>query len=311
MPSNRPVTALRHLAILAVPALLVGCAAPCDYGTGNTLPVHESASLPVVPVSLNDHRAPFLLDTGATTTTLLPEGAKALGLQTDQLRSTRSIGIGGETRGQNVLLARLRVGSQEVRQLTLPVAGHTTGEGQRRLAGLLGADFLRINEVDLDIPGRQVVLHDQRRCVAGDPPWSGSYDTLPLQVLSNGWLRLDVRINNRTLPALLDTGAAGSLVSPDTARELGAPEAVLSGPPAGRALGIGTEEMELRAWRNVTLEVGQDRLEGVTLGIATLPEDLPFKVILGQDYLGSRHLWISYATRRLFVQRQPVQPRRS
>jgi len=297
------------LATVAAAGPLAGCMAPCDYGQGNSLPANRVDSLPIVPVELNDHRVPFVFDTGAALTTLLPEGVKALGLQTDLLRSSRGVGIGGETQSSNALLARLRVGTQDVRNLTLPVASHTMGEGRRVPAGLLGADFLRASEIDLNLPENRVVLYDRRRCLAGEPPWSGAYDTVPLQVLPNGWLRLQVRLNGQALPAILDTGASSTLVSPDTARSVGVPEKVLSGPAAGKALGLGTEQLELRTWQGASLQVGEERLDGLTLAIAPLPAEASFKVLLGQDYIASRRLWISYATQRLYVQWPSTPPR--
>lgn len=301
MAPARPASLLALLGA-AIPLLLAACTAPCDYGAGDVVPVSLRSSLPVVPVEVNGSRVPFVLDTGAARTALMAEGAAVLRLQMDRLRSTGGMGIAGRTQEQNAMLARMRVGQHDLRNLTLPVVRFSR-PGQRIAAGLLGADFLQVAEVELDIPARRVTLHDRRACRVMALPWQGAYDSIPIQLVGGGLMILPAEVNGRPVRALFDTGSGGTVIRRSIAPAIGLPEEALAQLPAIRADGIGTEARQGRIHRGATMRVGGETITGATLVFLDLPSDAPFELILGQDYIGARRFWISYAERMLHVQK--------
>jgi len=295
-------TLLRPLLPAAPLLALAACTAPCDYGAGDVLPVAMRGRAPFVTAELNGNRAPLLLDTGASHTLLTPEGAAALRLQPDRLRSSSGSGVGGTTRGPNALLASLRLGRHSFRNLTVPVAGISL-PGQRVLVGVVGADLLRASELEMDLSAGRVTLHDRRACRMAALPWEGGYDTIPVRVTPAGLVVLPVLVNGRELGALFDSGAGASVLRRSEAGAIGVTEEALSRLPVGSIIGFGTRPVEVRMLSGATIRVGAETVEGATLGLADLPSGGAFDMILGQDYIAGRRFWLSYAESRLYVQR--------
>ncbi|MCR0983410.1 retropepsin-like aspartic protease [Roseomonas populi] len=293
---------LRACLVAALPLALPACVAPCDGGPSTTVGVALQNRLPVMPVEVNGRPVPFVMDTGASLTTLLPEGVAVLGLPVDRLRFSSGVGIAGETRAQNVLLSRMRVGGHDLRNLSVPVAAYSR-PGGARVAGLLGADLLRISEVELDMPARRVTLHDGRRCRLAAMPGQGAYDAIPVALVGGGLMVLPVEVNGQPMRALFDTGAEASLLRRSLAPAIGVTEQEVTRLPMGTAHGIGTGGVEVRLLRGVTVRIGAERMAGASLLLGPLPASAPFDLILGQDYIGGRRFWLSYAEQRLYVQR--------
>lgn len=291
---------------LGLLGLLGACAAvPCQPEAGDVLPVAMLGGHPLVPVGVNGRAVPFLLDTGASHTSLVPGSVAALGLQHDTLRKSRAVGIGGESEAQNVLMARFRVGARELRGLTLPVA-QAQGRG---FAGLVGMDLLRVSEVELDFPSRRVVLHDARSCVGPGGAWAEAYGTLPLTITPQGLLVVRVVANGHPMRALFDTGAAATVMRQGVATRAGVPEAVLARPVDGWTSGVGPAMRGVRRHLLPELRVWEEVLRDVPVGIVETSWDLPFEMVLGMDYMASRRFWISYDRQRLHVQRAGAEAR--
>lgn len=289
-------------AALALAGLLAACAAPCAPDAGDTLNLTMLRGVPIVQAHVNGTPTPFLLDTGATNTVMLPEGVERLRLPTDATRVTRGRGIGGGFSANNVVVGELRVGRRAVNNLTVPVIAHGM-PGQPVMAGVLGADFLGISDLEIDIPARRLTLHGGGACSASQPPWAGSFDTVPVRVLPGGWVLVRVLMDGQPVEALLDTGAALSTFRQSTALRIGMPAAVLAQPVAGQVHGAGQDRLDVRAFRFNTMQVGQDVTQGMVVGVTALPDTEPFDMVLGQDFMRSRRLWLSYSSQRLFVQR--------
>ena len=289
------------LPALGLLALLGACATvTCPPEAGDGLPVLMRDGHPLVPVGVNGRMVPFLLDTGASHTSLVAGSVAALGLRQDMLRKSRARGIGGESEAQNVLLARFQVGRRELRSLTVPV---TQTQGSR-FVGILGMDFLRVSEVELDFPARRVVLHDARTCTgpsAAASGWTGSHETLPLTITPEGLLVVRVVANGQPMRALFDTGASATVMRQGVAGSAGVPEAVLARPADGWARGIGPATPWVRRHLLPELRIGEEVLRDVPVGIVETSWNLPFDVVLGMDYMAPRRFWISYARQRLHV----------
>jgi hypothetical protein len=151
------------------------------------------------------------------------------------------------------------------------------------------------------MPGRRVTLRQASACTG--PAWAGEFDTIPVRVLPGGWVLLPLEVEGQTIQALLDTGASLSTLRESTALRLGMPPAVLATAPVGQVHGAGQDRLDVRPYRFGTMRVGQEVLRDVPVGITALPPADPFDMVLGQDYIQTRRLWLSYATQRLYVQR--------
>jgi predicted aspartyl protease len=300
--------------------LLASCAA-CPPGEGDrlvlaaqgapaslTLLGREAGPLPIVLAQANGAALPFVLDTGSNLTLLRPGAAASLALPPDPGRATSITGIGGTSRLPNALLRHFQFGGRAFENLSLPVA--PGGEDSGRLAGIIGADLLRHGALELDLPAGRVVLHDSRACMAAPPPWPVVQEELPVEVTPEGLVILTLRINGRPARALLDTGAARSVLRQDRIADFGIPAAALRAPAAGTIYGTGAETAAFHIREGITLQLGERDRVTLPIVIAPLPPSLPVDLALGLDVLGHRRLWLSYAGGRLYVAPSSPSPAR-
>ena len=159
-----------------------------------------------------DGEGPFtlLVDTGATRTSLYRPVAKRLGLESSGAARVHGL-VGEEIHGMvgvtSLALAGHDLGPQSV--VVLPPRPDTTTHG------ILGMDVLEGHRIYLSSDTRELVLLDATAPAPVLPPdWSR------VQLAGNPWGRdskglrfLQMRVNGRLAPALLDTGSGVSVMS--------------------------------------------------------------------------------------------------
>ncbi len=129
-------------------------------GTGITL----GSPKPYVIVECRVNRGPprsFLLDTGASSTTLSPELAAELGLA---LQPMDAVAIGGVTRAGMGVVSRLEVaGMAEVdaQVAVIDLFGPVSQAAGRKIDGVLGYPFFRHCRLEIDYPARRLRLTPQ------------------------------------------------------------------------------------------------------------------------------------------------------
>ena len=108
-------------------------------------------------------------------------------------------------------------------------------------------------------------------------------------------------VDGRALMALVDTGASQSVLFGPALRRLGSDAAPAAGDRAGFGLGaVAGQRVATVLRRFGTLQVGRDGLAGPTLALVR-DGPLALDMVRGLDYLGPRRVWLSYATRQLFI----------
>lgn len=301
-PARRALALLALLGLCPAPPALAAKAAPdaCRPTRRVEVPLRAERNFLLAPATLNGHPAMLLVDTGAETTTLTPETVAALRLPADQAEAGDIVGITGTVASANVVLGRLALGGvalatgRSVDVGALPsLAGATPP-----VAGLLGVDVLAGYEVELDLPARRMALYVPGPCT-DYRPWPGAMP-LPFQRTRSGLGFLEALVNGRPVRALLDTGARTTLLTRATALRVGVTERALAADPVRTGSGIGTANVTFRQHRFATLGLpgAIERDVPANVGEVTLPDA---EMLLGADYLGRRHVWISYATGKLFL----------
>ena len=192
------------------------------------------------------------------------------------------------------MFAELQLGDADIRQ-RLAVADIPG------LGGVVGGDVLSGFDVEFDLPARRVRLWRAPGCGASDLPWTGSRATMPVQVTGGDRLRVSVTIDGAAVDALLDSGAAISLLQADAARRLGVTQAALAADPGISARGVDGGTIGVRAHRFGVLLVGEERINHPQIGVAEF-QLTSAEMLLGVDYLRARRVWVSYRTGQLFVQ---------
>lgn len=262
----------------------------------------------LVSVEVNGLAASFILDTGAQRSVVTEAAIARLGLARDLWVGTTMSGVGGVNSRANA----------DPRSFTLsgvPLVRHTLNRDTSLTVGvlprfsaaapvvdgLLGRDYLSVFDLDLDMPDHQLTLYQPSGCVGRFLPWGGKYATVPLDNPTENALVVPVVLDGRPLRALLDTGASGSLLGAPGMFRLGIDLANLQDDPSDVISGIGTHSVTMRRHYFRSLRVDGQIIDGPQLWVAPLRLTPIVDMLLGADWLAGRRVWISYATRQLFL----------
>ena len=121
--------------------------------------------------------------------------------------------------------------------------------------------------------------------------------------LINNLIIVDANLNGTSIPMILDTGAAATIVSQKTAEELQLKQAdvVCEGMGAGGNVGFASVEIE-------TLSIGDvsnSGLTGMTMDMSEVCNKIDFEVggILGYNFLSSTRLTIDFPAQELTIEK--------
>ncbi len=274
------------------------------------VPVDPVGSILLVPVVVNGIQGTFILDTGAGRTVVTPYAVEHFGLALDEWTSTTMRGVGGVERRRNAnpksislagvaLKRRSLAEDSTLRVATLP---HDMVAG-RRIDGLLGRDFLSAFDLMLDLPHKVLALYEVRDCAGRFLPWTGDYVAVPVETPAESALVVPVELDGVRLRALLDSGASSTVVAAPGMARLGLGMDRLSGDPSQMVTGMGPNSVRMWRHRFGMLRIGMESFPGPSFLVAPIQLTPVADMLLGADWLMSRRVWISFATRQLFLAR--------
>jgi hypothetical protein len=303
-------TGLKSLLALFVPLLIAtGVAhAACRVEARGTVPLQLIDGHILVTVQVNDSPATFILDTGAQRTLMGDDVVRERGIARDTWVASTVFGIGGYEERPNALPRSLRLGDVSLRRHTL-IGDTSVTVGPlpvrdiagQQIAGLLGRDFLSPFDLDIDLPDHRLTLYDVGGCTTGFLPWTMPYAAIPAATSAGEAMVIDVAVDGRPLRALIDTGASASLLTRSGMFRLGLTPQVLARDPGADGSGIGPAPVAMHYHRFDQLRVGPDTMPNPSLWAAPVQVVPIVDMLLGTDWLRSRHIWLSFATRQLFV----------
>ncbi len=304
MPRRSPAT------LLALFALLSACASPddgaprtaqaeCVFGAGDASPL-RGATGTVVAGYVNGEPAKLEVSTGLGLTGVLPGSVQAFGLPTDPVRRTGFGAPGSGDVRQNVTVRSLRVGGQDWGGRSLAVRPYFMPDGSPpAFDAMIGADLLRETELELDLPARRVAFHARRGCRPGAPPWAPA-SSVPMEVQNHGTPFVVARVNGHPVRALIHSGNNATAMTRRLADRLG----VARDDAAGRRVrshGTDPRVSHGQEARVSELAVGQEVLRDFPVVVTADGTGSPEELVLGQDWLRRRKVWLSFGSRRLFL----------
>ncbi len=285
----------------AMPAVAV---AACQVTALATVPLLGQGGTIALMVRVNGSDALFKLDTGASRSILTPAAVSRLGVARDQWVGTTMGGIGGVDRRPNADPRSISLGGIDLVRRTvthdnslvvadIPDAGH--------LDGLLGRDFLSLFDLDLDMAARRLTLYRIAGCSGRFLPWNNAYQAVPVIVPEVDALIVPVTLDGKPLRALLDTGADASLLAAPGMYKLGLDQASVMGDRAETISGIGKRRIIAHRHRFQTLMVGGTAMPMPDIWVEPVRLTPIADMLLGGDWLTGRRVWISFATKQLFL----------
>jgi predicted aspartyl protease len=243
-----------------------------------------------VPVTVEDHPLSFLLDTGGVSTTIKWDLAREMGLPVQQ-SPRRLTGVAGSIlnfvlAGENFSVGALRVENRPiyVESRPLPFAD-----------GTLGADTLHDYDVEIDMTDMSrigVSLFAAGYCAL--PEWLGS--PVAIDVVRGGHVRVPVKIDGIPVAAVLDTGAAISMISMRAATRLGVRPNSPQLKPAGAS-----GPYRIYSYPFETLELGGVTVKNPRIAIASEGVIPGNDLVLGIDALHGTRFTIAYGSSRLYI----------
>ena len=295
--------------LLAVLAFLSACASSadgtppsaqreCDFGSGEVAMLRGAAGT-VVPASLDGRPVMVELSTGLGLTSVLPGSVPVLGLPTDPFRRTAFARDGGTVQ-QNVRARSLRIGAHEWADRSLAVRPFFMPDGSPpAFDAMVGADLLREADLELDLPARRVAFHPRRNCRPVAPPWTPAV-SVPMDLQNHGAPVVVARVDGQAVRALIHSGNNTTSMTRAMADRLG----LLRTEAMGRRVrGHGTDPTVSRGqeYRVAELAVGQEVLRDVPVVVTPDRIGNTEEMVLGQDWLRRRKVWLSFGSRRVFL----------
>jgi predicted aspartyl protease len=289
--------------LLFAPAALA--ADPCPIERFPDISVTFIRDHPAVPVGINGTYVFFLLDTGFTRTSITPTTQARFKLPVDARFRSKGLGVGGVVTSPYAVVKRFEFSGQTYIDPPFPVVGldRTTrpNEPPDLFAGVIGGDFLRNYDVELDFGHDAMRLFRRPPCAPAHPIWGASYQTIPIRVTAANVVILPVAINGNRLRALLDTGATRIVLRLSALSGAGIDAASLRGDPTTTALGAGG--LTTKAWTHKVgdIEIGGDHLVNPTVMI----EDFKFsdaEMLIGTPYTRARKIWLAYSANLMFIE---------
>ncbi len=298
--------------------LLAGCAVnglQAGADAAGKCRVVRQAEMPIVirqnellvPARIGGVPVMMVLDTGAEHTMLTASAASRFGLPRIAGRSITVVGSAGNVLAPVAILRRMEFGGYEFPASQVAVAElPTAAPTDPPTAGLIGDEILSSFDLDFDFPNRRLTLYNVQGCADGFLPWQGPYATVPLLHTGNRRFLLPVEVEGHRVNAVFDTGANGSRLTRRAALDAGVADATLDHDRAGTGRGVGGLAYQGVLHRFSRVVIGNDAFRDTTISVVDLPLT-EGGMLLGLDYMRSRRIWLSYATRQAFIaNRAPV-----
>lgn len=302
--SNHAAAALLAAAAAFAPAApsLALTADDCLPSLRAVLNVNPTGA-PLVTLRINGGTAHLLLDTGAEQTTLTEAAAQRLGLSADFASKQTMTGVGGAISAGMVRPDLVTAGGRPLPGVVFAVVAVTLPPvGYQQVDGLLGADMLSAYDLDIDLSQHLIFLYDAPKCAVPTLPWKRPFVEVAAKFSRHRHLSFPITLDGKPLTAFIDTGAQLTLIDSAAAEKTGVTEAALSGDAQVRMQGVSTQIVTARHHHFARLSLADGMAIAPLLAITPLGLD-DADLLLGTDLLARQRVWMSYATRRVFVAR--------
>jgi len=256
----------------------------------------------VSTLKLNGHEAKFYIDTGAFWSSISEAKADEFGLRKVPAPVGFSMqGIGGEVDANIVRANQVEFLGLTLKNIEFIAGGTDVG------AGLLGQNVLFIVEdLDLDLSKGIVNLVKAQNCSGkslaywAKPPVR--YEEAHLLRDDNQYRRprVEVTLNGQHVVALIDTGAASTVLARRAAKKAGinvdSPEATQISNTYGVGGGL------IKSWKVPVKEmkIGTETIQNTFVSV--IDQDLSdVDMLLGIDFVLAHHLLISYSQHKVYM----------
>jgi len=298
---------IRLIALL----LLLGTAQAvgCQVTPKATVPLDMMHGVPTLQLLVDGQPARFVLDTGAGRTTVSVAAVRRLGLSLNKWIGTTVEGIGGLQRHQDASPQSMVLAGLSLHQtglgapLSLAVAAlpFSNQRPGSEIDGLLGRDLLGSSDLDLDLQHLRLTLFSVTDCQADFVPWKHPYGTVPTIPAYRQDLVFLAELDSRPMRTMIDSGAGISFLTASGTVRAQLPPLAPGRDAAARVAGVGPRRLIARLHRFDTLSVAGITTSSPALVVSDVHLSPLLDMLLGVDWLRTHRVWLSFATRQVFV----------
>jgi len=295
----------KYLGALCAALTIAGAVAaadrPCSVGTLAPLPVTMSGLRPLVHAKINGHDAVFLADSGAWFSLISPGSAAEYELALEPLPEGFTLrGVGG------AVVPRLTtVKTFTIAGVPLPKVQFLVGGSEFGSVGLLGQNFLGMEDVEFDLAHGMIRLMREQGCssktnLAYWVPAGGAYSELATDGRSSkpSHIIASVYVNGVKLRALFDTGAATSFITRAAAARFGLKPDGPGVTPAGGSSGIGRNYVETWIGPIQSVKIGDEEIRNTRIRFGGDLDDVD--MLIGADFFLSHRVYWAQRLDKLY-----------
>jgi len=287
--------AIGFLAAFALPVR----AEDCTLQQIASLPMIENEQgSPVVSVLIDGQPRTMLIDTGGFWSLLEPRVAALYPVRNTRVQGL--LGLGAIKLSQTVQVPSVQIGPVKIDRVDFFVEPAGYGSG---IEGTLGANWLKVFDVEIDPVENTVTLISQKHCDGGVVHWPHQdVATVPVDFnRAEGRITIPMTLDGKELRALIDTGAAETILSLRAAERLfglkpDSPGVLPNGSISGKN---GRAEPAYRYQFNA-LEMDGIAFKNAWLTLAATVGNEP-DLILGMHQLRGLHLYFAYGEKKLYA----------
>jgi predicted aspartyl protease len=314
---HRFLAASAILGLAVASSLAVAAPSNCKLVRLAEWPVQMKRNALIVEGAVNGHKLGIMLDTGAGSTMILRSAAIQLGLPRQTVRGYRAFGVGGELDVEVTSVDEFKIGEATRRSWQMLVAGEFDLGGD--VGVILGDDFFHKVDVEFDLAHNAVRLYQAKDCEGVSLAYwakegASEVDIAPVDA-TRPQIVLPVLVNGRQVRALLDSGAATSVLDKWEAEQAGVTPQTLGVVEVGAATGLGKKTVDSWIGPFRTFTIGDEMIRDTTLHFADLYKDATFTpvgsrvprkvdelqpMLLGADFLRSHRVLVAHSQRKMY-----------
>lgn len=278
------------LVLIALPAL---AASACEYSALATVPLSfpGNGTHAAMEGRINGKPVQMMVDTGANKTMLTKAEAERQDLPM-VLQTDFTAGIGGGASMYSVRVKDVVIGPAEARYARLAVIDSLAFSP---FGAVVGADFLLQSDLEIAFADRQLTFFQADGCGAWSEKWLAYWDPqagkIPAHNPKSSDRRpmFDVLVNGQKVRAIIDTGAALSLLDLRAAARAGVTPQSPGVVEAGKMGGFGHDKVTQWKAPFASFAIGNETIAAPQIRIADMFGDgsnpkAP-EMLLGRDFL--------------------------
>jgi predicted aspartyl protease len=273
----------------------------CKLHRVASFPMTRVGDLVTVPVLINGVEKHFLVDTGGYVTSVSSDTATQMKLEAHPIVFNRIEDVGGKEATQYVYADSFKLGGMEAKKFDLMV----DQVKNPHIDGTLAPDLLRNFDVEFDFAGMTMNLFRPHACDGKAAYWTKDFIILPMEVTKSGHTRVGVTLDGEDMDAILDSGAAVSVMTFGSAQRFFSISPDSAGvTKAGHLEGGAGSVNDGYHYPFKSLSMGGVAATNPNLLLSTAPtvlSDEHVSLILGMTELRFLHLYFAYHEHKLYI----------